>query len=169
MLNRPLGFTVDKPGPWGFYDRERTAGPMGSNKILSLVTEHGQDCRRQWPRQLMLMSARLLTTTTDKNISIRDLAPGGARIEGSDIPPVGTDVLLKRGEFEAFGTIAWHSGTHAGIEFEAELDDEAYEALHQPQQPAQTVVEAERTRRPGFGRKQRDHARWSNGSGWIDL
>ena len=138
----------------------------GSSKILSLVYEKGRDCRRQWPRELMLLSARLLTTTSERNVRIRDLSPGGARIEGIDLPTVGTDVLLKRGGFEAFGTIAWIADNQAGVEFDAELDDEAYAALRQPQgldRPAEPV------RRPGFGRKSTRHGRWSDGSGWIDL
>ena len=139
-----------------------------SNRMLSLVFDNGVDCRRQWPRQLMLLSARLITTTSDRAIRIRDLSPGGARVEGTDLPGINSDVLIKRGEFEAFGTIAWLSGGQAGVEFETPLDDEAYEALQQPRQPT-LEAESESSRRPGFGRKTGDHPRYSDGSGWVDL
>lgn len=168
MLNRALGFTADKPNTRGNYHRENTAVAMGSNKILSLVYDSGHDCRRQWPRQLMLLSARLLTTTSERMVRIRDVSPGGARIESAEMPPIGTDVLLKRGSFEAFGTIAWIADNQGGIEFEAELDDEAFEALQQPQGNC-APAPREAIRRPGFGRKTGRHARWSDGSGWIDL
>jgi hypothetical protein len=140
----------------------------GSSKILSFIQDNGQDCRRQWPRQLMILAARLLTTTSERNVRIRDLSPGGARIEGGELPPVGTDVLLKRGEFEAFGTVAWLADNQAGIEFEAELDEDAYATLQKPvrnldRKPAGPVP------RPGFGRKVGSHPRWSDGSGWVDL
>ena len=139
-----------------------------SNRMLSLVFDNGVDCRRQWPRQLMLLSARLITVTSDRPIRIRDLSPGGARIEGADLPGINTDVVIKRGEFEAFGTIAWLSGGQAGIEFEAPLDDDAFEALQQPTQPA-LEAEPEGARRAGFGRKRDGHARYSDGSGWIEV
>lgn len=164
MLNGRLGFTCDKRLHGGFTGDQMSA----SNRMLNLVFDSGADCRRQWPRQLMLLSARLITVTSDRAIRIRDLSPGGARIEGNDIPPVDTDVLIKRGSFEAFGTIAWNSGGQAGVEFETPLDEEAYEALQQPRHP-ELEPERETSRRPGFGRKTGEHRRYSDGSGWIDL
>lgn len=140
---------------------------MGGSKILSLVSDNGRDCRRQWPRQLMLLSARLLTTIGESPVRIRDLSPGGMRIEGNDLPEVGTDVLVKRGRFEAFGTIAWLSGTHAGIELDTALDDDAFAALD-----TESTSKGDRCSPqtlPGFGRKRGDHARWSDGVGWVDL
>ena len=138
-----------------------------SNRMLKLVPDNGADCRRQWPRQLMLLSARLITVTSDRHIRIRDVSPGGARIEGADLPGINTDVLIKRGPFEAFGTIAWISGGQAGIEFETPLDDDDFDALQQPRQPGEPEMEG--SRRPGFGRKTGDHGRYSDGSGWVDL
>jgi hypothetical protein len=133
---------------------------------LNLVFDNGRDCRRQWPRQLMILSARLSTVTQDYAVRIRDLSSGGARVEGIELPPVGADVVLKRGEADTFGSIAWVSGNQAGMEFEDPLGDEALDAFQKaPEMPATTSGD---TRRPGFGRKNGRHARWSNGSGWID-
>ena len=133
---------------------------MGSGKILDLCGfAHG---RRQWPRQLMLLSARLITVTSECPVRIRDLSRGGARVEGWDLPPVATDILLKRGAFEAFGTIAWIADNHCGIQFEAELPDEMFEAIERPQ-PGQDSS----TGQPGFGSKISHHGRLSDGSGWI--
>ena len=110
----------------------------------------------------MLLSARLITVTSESAVRIRDLSRGGARVEGRDLPPVGTDILLKRGAFEAFGTIAWIADTHCGIQFEAELGDEMFEAIERPES-ARDVCGAQR----GFGSKISQHGRLSDGSGWI--
>lgn len=137
-----------------------------SSRLLNLVFDNGRDCRRQWPRQLMILSARLSTVTNDYPVRIRDISPGGARIEGDDLPMIGTDVMLKRGPADAFGSIVWISGNQAGLEFEEELTHEAIDAFQQaPDLPA---VSQPDTRRPGFGRKGGNHKRWSDGTGWID-
>jgi hypothetical protein len=139
---------------------------VGSSRILNLVFDNGRDCRRQWPRQLMILTARLSTVANDYVVRIRDLSPGGARIEGADLPEVGSDVLLKRGTVDAFGAVVWVSGNQAGIEFEETLGDEALDAF---QTAPEMVVNAQPDgRRPGFGRKGGRHPRWSDGTGWID-
>lgn len=162
MLNRGLGFPEDKEAV-----RKNTGGHrVGGSRILNLVFDNGRDTRRQWPRQLMILSARLVTVANDKNIRIRDLAPGGARIEGADLPAIGTDVLLKRGQFEAFGTIAWISGNQAGLEFDEALDGDTLDLIQKARE--ETVTPEPSHRRSGFGRKTSTHPRWSTGRGWID-
>lgn len=116
---------------------------------------------RRFARQPMLLAARLILVTGERAIHIRDLSVGGARIAGEDLPPVDTDVMLKRGEFESFGRIAWLSHGQAGIAFDELLDDEAVETAQLPAQPAPPA-------RPGFGRKTSGHGRLSTGSGWIE-
>jgi hypothetical protein len=130
---------------------------MGSHKILEMPLG-----RRLWPRQLMLISARLLTIGGDRAVRIRDLSRGGARVEGSDLPEPGTDILLKRGRFEAFGTMAWVADNHGGIQFETSLDDDMLAAIEEEDGPANRA-------QSGFGRKVQDHGRWSDGSGWIRI
>jgi hypothetical protein len=139
---------------------------VGSSNVLKLVFDNGRDCRRQWPRQLMILSARLSTVTSDVLVRIRDLSSGGARIEGEDLPMPGTDVMLKRGVVDAFGTIAWVSGNQAGIEFDEPIGAEALDAFQKA--PELTAISQSDTRRPGFGRKGGRHSRWSDGTGWID-
>lgn len=139
---------------------------VASSRMLNLVFDNGRDCRRQWPRQLMILSARLSTVTNDYPVRIRDLSSGGARIEGTELPAVGTDVMLKRGEADVFGALAWVSGNQAGIEFDEVLEDEALDAFTKA--PEMAAPQAADTRRPGFGRKRSHTARWSDGTGWID-
>jgi len=118
----------------------------------------GMEARR-YARQPMLLAARLILVSGERNIHIRDLSVGGCRIAGEDLPPIGTDVMVKRGDFESFGRIAWISHGQAGIAFDELLDDAAVEAI---KLPARAGAPA------GFGRKTTDHGRLSNGSGWIN-
>lgn len=153
MLNAPLGMM-------------RYAGGMSrKGNIVSASGFAGFGATgieaRRYARQPMLLAARLILVTGERAVHIRDLSVGGARIAGEDLPAVGTDVMLKRGEFESFGRIAWLSHGQAGIAFDELLDDEAAEAI---QLPARATAPA----KPGFGRKTSNHARLSNGSGWID-
>ncbi len=120
----------------------------------------GMEARR-YARQPMVLAARLILVSGERTVHIRDLSVGGARIAGEDLPPIGTDVMLKRGDFESFGRIAWLSHGQAGIAFDELLDDEAVETI---QRPTRNSAPA----KPGFGRKTSSHGRLSNGSGWID-
>lgn len=154
MLNAPLGMM-------------RYAGRMsrkGKSVSASGFAGFGATTgieARHYARQPMLLAARLILVTGERSVHIRDLSVGGARIAGEDLPIVGTDVMLKRGEFESFGRIAWLSHGQAGVAFDELLDDEAVEAI---QKPAREGTPA----RAGFGRKKSSSATISNGSGWID-
>jgi hypothetical protein len=138
---------------------------MGSSRILNLSFADGRECRRQWPRQLIALSARLSTVGRDYAVRIRDLSSGGARIEGAEFPAVGADVMLKRGEAAVFGKVAWVSGNQAGVAFEEALDEAARDAVTSAPDMAIPMQDG---RRPGFGRKPVRQPRWSNGTGWID-
>lgn len=133
---------------------------MSASQFTPFDSQRGLETRRH-ARQPMLLAARLILVTGERAIHIRDLSLGGARIAGEDLPPVGTDVMLKCGAFEGFGTIAWLSYGHAGIAFDELLDDEAVEAIRLPATP-------EIDSRAGFGRRQHSDARLSDGQGWID-
>lgn len=153
MLNAPLGMMRYATG---MDQKGRAVSASGFAGFGATGLE-----ARRYARQPMLLAARLILVTGERSVHIRDLSVGGARIAGEDLPIIGTDVMLKRGEFESFGRIAWLSHGQAGIAFDELLDDEAVEAI---QKPARAPVPA----KPGFGRKTGNHARLSNGSGWID-
>jgi len=140
---------------------------MASKAMLNLATDGGRDMRRRWARAPMILAARLITVTHEYRVRIRDLSAGGARVQGEELPEVGIDVLLKRGEFETFGTVAWIHDGQAGIEFEDPLGDAEVAELQAAPLHTPTPTE-EDYRRPGFGRKTEGHPRWSDGTGWID-
>ena len=123
-------------------------------------SDRGLETRR-FAREPMLLAARLVLVTGERNVTIRDLSLGGARIAGEDLPAIGTDVMLKRGDFESFGTIAWLTDGYAGLAFDELLDDETLMAVQMPARPTEP-------RQTGFGRRQHSDARLSDGEGWID-
>lgn len=133
---------------------------MSASQFQPFGTKSGLEARR-FARQPMVLAARLILVSGERAVHIRDLSVGGARIAGEDLPPVGADVMLKRGDFETFGTIAWLSHGQAGIAFDETVEDAAIAAIQAPAQPASEP-------RQGFGRKTSGHGRLSNGSGWIN-
>lgn len=136
---------------------------MGSSRILDLM-EEGEPRRRSLRRSVML-NARLSTSSGSYPVRIRDVSATGARIDGAELPAPGLSVLLTRGSFRAYGELRWVEDGIGGVEFEEPLDeDRMIEALN-GLRPASATAAADR--RPGLGR--REHPRFSNGSGWLDL
>lgn len=50
-------------------------------------------------------------------VRIRNLSPGGALVEGPELPDVGTNVRLCRGQLSAAGELLWRGPSHAGLRF----------------------------------------------------
>ena len=94
---------------------------MGSHALLSFAD--GAPEQRRSPRYRVLLIARLVTTSCERIVKLRDLSTTGAMIEGPRIPPPGADILLQRGALEVFGTIVWAKGMQAGIEFDEPLTE----------------------------------------------
>ncbi len=84
---------------------------------------------RRHPRVRVLLSAKLITTTEEIDVKVRDLSLGGAMLQGRSLPKVGSDVMLSRGLFEAFARVVWHRGDMCGVEFDDPLA--ALEDIHQ--------------------------------------
>ena len=92
---------------------------MASRAMLSLV-DGGPD-RRQADRVRLLLTARLVTTSDEYAVMLRDISLTGAMVEGSHLPSTGVDVILQRGELEIFSTLVWVKDRRAGLEFETPL------------------------------------------------
>lgn len=48
---------------------------------------------------------------------MRNLSATGALVEGDDVPSTGTQIVLRRGELEAFGSVVWAGAGKAGLTF----------------------------------------------------
>jgi hypothetical protein len=114
---------------------------MGSDAVLALSDGQseadGQPDHRRSPRFSVLLVARLVTTSGERIVKLRNISATGAMIEGEKIPPAGTDILLRRGALELFATIMWTRGKEAGLEFEAPLTEaELWMQVDAPRFPA---------------------------------
>lgn len=78
------------------------------------------DARRQ-PRTSLLVMAALYCGSGSSPVRVRDLTSSGALVEGSVIPPAGTEVSLCRGSLNVAGEVVWRHAGRAGLRFESRI------------------------------------------------
>ena len=74
--------------------------------------------RRANPRAHIVLPATVDAINGHLRISLLDISQTGARLEGSGLPDVGKDVILKCGEIDAFGTVIWAVAGRCGLLFD---------------------------------------------------
>lgn len=84
-------------------------------------TEH-----RSGSRSNVFLTAMLIGGDEPRTVRVRNLSPGGAFLDGEEIPPVGANVRLVRGSLSVAGNVAWQSEGHAGLRFAKEIDVAAW-------------------------------------------
>lgn len=94
---------------------------MSNQAMLSLVGEDVELGRGT--RLRLLLAAKLVMTTGELPVTLRELSSTNAIVTGDRLPSVGTDAILKRGGLEALGTVIWAEGTRACLEFEDPLHE----------------------------------------------
>ncbi len=123
---------------------------MASHCMLNLVADEGHECHRATARHRVLLSAKLITTTDEFCVRLRDLSATGAKVEGEKLPPAGKDVILKRGRLEVFATIVWSSESQGGLAFDEPLSEGEVLAQASHQAVVPPPPEPEVYKRPGF-------------------
>ena len=88
----------------------------------AIVDSAAPDARRG-PRFRVLLVARLLTTSGERRVKLRDISAEGAMVEGDRLPAPGTDVMLRRGSLEQIATVVWSKDGRAGLEFDEPLTE----------------------------------------------
>jgi hypothetical protein len=92
---------------------------MASRALLSLVCdEQGYSTHYH-----VLLAAKLSTTASDLPVTIHELWLDGAVLEGDKLPRAGKDVLLSRGNNEAFGSVTMSHSGRCVVEFEESIDE----------------------------------------------
>lgn len=87
-----------------------------------------------------------------QTVRIRNLSEGGAKIEGK-APPVGTAILLSRGDLEIAARVAWVSDRYFGVAFDEPVAvEQLMRAAAKPGAPDRPVYAAALTE--GVGRVQ---------------
>lgn len=93
-----------------------------ASRAESVVLDSGTIVgRRESQRARLHLTALLEGTTRAYRVLLRNLSSTGAMVEGSDLPPVGRMVALKRHGLDAFGTIVWAREGCCGLHFDEPL------------------------------------------------
>lgn len=108
---------------------------MASQAMLTLISSESHAEQRAEPRHRVLLSAKLVTTTSEHPVKIRNLSATGAMLEGEKLPAAGTDIIIRRGALEFFAAVAWAEDGRCGVQFDQPLsDDDLWMQVHPREQ-----------------------------------
>lgn len=65
----------------------------------------------------MFLVATLYFGRATTAVRVRNMSATGALVEGADLPPMGSTIILRRGALEAAGTAVWSESGKAGLAF----------------------------------------------------
>lgn len=88
------------------------------------MDESSTSQNRRSRRSNVLMAAYVEYAGASVPVKLRNLSSDGALVEGTTLPPVGTQVSFHKSELALSGHIAWEAGERAGIAFDQPLDPE---------------------------------------------
>lgn len=80
------------------------------------------DCTRAHPRTSMFVLANMTSSSACGPVKIRNMAPGGALIEGEALPNIGDPLSLGRAGLFVSGQIVWRDSKRAGARFDQEVE-----------------------------------------------
>ena len=107
--------------------------------------------KRAAKRARVLLAAKLETCTGEIDVRLRDLSRKGALLECGQLPPVGAEVLFRRGATAVAARVAWAGAGRIGLEFHDQIDEQELLVQLKHGQGERSTVN-ERYRRSGFGR-----------------
>jgi hypothetical protein len=113
------------------------------------VEEAGAGCpseQRLARRARVLLRARVHAAAGAADAWIRDVSSGGALLSCERGYPVGTDIVVTRGESAVPGEVAWSEQGRIGVRFKWRIDESAVLV----QQPGPVQVDGELYRRPSL-------------------
>jgi len=114
----------------------------------------------------VLINARLITTTDEQPVKLRDISAGGTLVESEHSFAAGKDVILRRGATEVFARIVWADGNRCGLEFEEPLTEaELIGFIHQPVKATAPMPERLR-QRPSLAAEPLTREQWEIIQNW---
>ncbi len=87
--------------------------------------EEASPTRRGSPRSRVLLSATIKNAFGEHPVKIRDISSTGAMIQAPVVPPVGSRLLLIRGEILVAATVVWTGSGKYGLHFHGVIDEAA--------------------------------------------
>jgi PilZ domain-containing protein len=85
------------------------------------IAEAGAELRRS-PRTNLLLAATAEVNGRAVDVRIRNVSETGALIEGAGLPDIGGRLLLRRGDLQIGGEIAWSGGNRRGVRFDGPVE-----------------------------------------------
>ena len=73
-------------------------------------------------RSNVFLTATLVMARGSVAVRVRNISARGALLDGSQLPPEGAAVDLRRGSLVAHGQIAWRTNDECGVRFDADVD-----------------------------------------------
>jgi len=74
--------------------------------------------RRAEPRAYIQLRASVEALDGCNSVSLLDVSRTGARLEGTDLPAAGKDVVLRCCAIDTFGTVVWNISGRCGVHFD---------------------------------------------------
>jgi hypothetical protein len=85
--------------------------------------------RRRTVRQRFVLLGSAMLMEGSRSIVVDDICSTGARLRGRDLPPIGSEMILRVGGLDILGTVAWHDKDQCGITFDGPLDPNGVQQL----------------------------------------
>ena len=100
--------------------------------------------QRRHRRARLSLPAVLETITSRQPGQMTSLSRSGACVRVLEVPRLGSDVLLRSGDVDAFGTVVWSGLDACGIRFEELLPDQLVVAVRLLSDRQHEIVSAQR-------------------------
>ncbi len=85
--------------------------------------------KRREKRERVTLAGSATTLGGSRSVAISDLGLHGAKLSGRSLPQDGRQILLKVGEIEVMGEVAWSGEHDCGMTFDEPLDTAGIAAL----------------------------------------
>lgn len=98
-------------------------------------------------RSNVFLAAKLCAASRSFPVRVRNVSAWGALVDGTDLPPVGIVVHLRRGDLSVEGDIAWSRANERGLRFSAAVkpDEWTKRVGHAGQQRVDRIMQAIRS------------------------
>ncbi|WP_162925123.1 PilZ domain-containing protein [Aurantiacibacter odishensis] len=79
--------------------------------------------KRGRPRSHVSLPGNLVTPFDRQSVVFEDISAAGARVSGTNLPPVGEFVQLTIGGSKMFASVVWREGNECGLAFDHRMSD----------------------------------------------
>jgi hypothetical protein len=118
-------------------------GPCQCRLEMSVESKPLPIGRRENQRARVSLAASLVSVSGTQTVRLNNISQGGACITAQTPMKRGSDVFLRWGAIDAFGTVTWVEGPRCGVMFEEPLTQDDIRDARWQSDHQQTVSRAE--------------------------